>query len=167
MALPSPTELPEQPFEISLSIRHPTIDPAEISRTLDIEPIDAFRAGDPRPHGSLEGETRAHPETYWVAVFTPDTWPMQQSLAHFWPEATVRTLRRNVRLTLEARLATVCEQLRSRHREFLQRLRAEGGRIALRTTLSPQEIASFTLPAGVGRALIELGIAIEFDFSAS
>ncbi len=165
MALPSPAQLPEQPFEISLSIRHPAIDPAEISRTLDIEPIEAFRAGDPRAHGSLEAEARTHSETYWVAVFSPDTWPMH-ALTPFWPEATARALRRNSRLALEVRLAMVCDHLRTRHREFLQRLHAEGGRIALRVTLSPQEVTSFTLPQSVGRALTELGIAIEFDLSA-
>ncbi len=166
MALVSPAQLPEQPFEVSLSVRHPTIDPADISRTLGVEPIEVFRAGDPRPHGSLEAEARTHAETYWVAVFGSDTWPMH-SLTHLWPEATARALRRNSRLALEMRLAMVCEYLRSRHREFLQRLHAEGGRIALRVTLSPQEVTSFTLPVAAGRALTELGIAIEFDFSAS
>jgi hypothetical protein len=170
MALPSPAQLPEQPFEISLSIRHPTIDPDEISRTLDIQPIEAFRAGDPRPCGSGGMETRVHGDTYWVAVFSPDTW-LAQSRVQFFPEEAMRALRRNLRLgglgrLLEVRLATVCEHLRARQREFLQRLHAEGGRIALRVTLSPREVTSFTLPVAAGRALTELGIAIEFDLAA-
>ena len=170
MALPSPAELPEQPFEVSLSIRHPTIDPDEISRTLDVEPIEAFRAGDPRPGGSGGSEARVHADTYWVAVFSPDTW-LAHSPAQLWPEQAIRALRRNLRLgglgLLEMRLAMICEHLRARHREFLQRLHAEGGRIALRVTLSPREVTSFTVPLAAGRLLTELGVAIEFDLAAS
>lgn len=167
MALARPTQLPEPPFEISLSVRHPSIDPAEISRTLHLEPVEAFRAGDPRPCEDREIEPRMYAETYWVSVFGPDSWPLR-SARHYLPEPATLALLANPRLAgvLEVRLARVCEYLRARHREFLQRLAAEGGRTALRVTLSPQ-VALFTLPLAVGRALTELAIAIEFDFSAS
>ena len=39
---------PSYPFQLSLRIRHPSIDPASISRELQIEPEHSFRAGDPR-----------------------------------------------------------------------------------------------------------------------
>ncbi|MGH8254691.1 MAG: hypothetical protein ACRET0_00560 [Steroidobacteraceae bacterium] len=168
MARARPTQLPEPPFEISLSVRHPSIDPAEISRTLHLEPVEAFRAGDPRPCGLRELESRVHAETFWVGVFGPDSWPMR-SAQHYLPDPATLALLAHPRLAgmLEMRLARVCEHLRASHREFLKRLDAEGGRTVLRVTLSPREVASFTLPSAVGRALTELAIAIEFDFSAS
>jgi hypothetical protein len=39
---------PSYPFQLSLRVRHPSIDPAAISRELQIEPEHSFRAGDLR-----------------------------------------------------------------------------------------------------------------------
>jgi hypothetical protein len=53
-------------FTLSLRIRHPSIEPAEITRNLGIEPQHTWRAGDPRrdPTGSeLNGTYR---ESYWM-----------------------------------------------------------------------------------------------------
>lgn len=53
-------------FTMSLRIRHPHIDPAEITRRLDIVPQHTWRAGDPRldpSGGELKGEYR---ESYWM-----------------------------------------------------------------------------------------------------
>ena len=53
-------------FTMSLRIRHPHIDPAEITRNLGIEPQHTWRAGEPRRDpagGELEGQYR---ETYWM-----------------------------------------------------------------------------------------------------
>ncbi len=53
-------------FTMSLRIRHPHIDPAEITRNLGIEPQHTWRAGDPRRDasgGELAGQYR---ESYWT-----------------------------------------------------------------------------------------------------
>lgn len=53
-------------FTMSLRIRHPHIDPAEITRNLGLEPQHTWRAGDPRRDpagGELEGLYR---ESYWM-----------------------------------------------------------------------------------------------------
>ena len=53
-------------FTMSLRIRHPSIDPAEITRNLGIEPQHTWRAGEPRrdPAGSeITGQYR---ESYWM-----------------------------------------------------------------------------------------------------
>lgn len=57
----------EYEFMLSLRIRHPSIEPAEISRNLGIEPQHSWRAGEPRrdPAGSeLAGTYR---ESYWMS----------------------------------------------------------------------------------------------------
>ncbi len=53
-------------FTLSLRIRHPSIEPGEITRNLGIEPQHTWRAGDPRRDaagGELSGTYR---ESYWV-----------------------------------------------------------------------------------------------------
>jgi hypothetical protein len=36
------------PFQLSLHVRHPSVDPEEISRELGLEATESFRAGGPR-----------------------------------------------------------------------------------------------------------------------
>ncbi|MFZ1907362.1 MAG: DUF4279 domain-containing protein [Steroidobacteraceae bacterium] len=53
-------------FTMSLRIRHPHAEPAEITRVLGIEPQHTWRAGDPR-RDSAGGELLGtHRETYWM-----------------------------------------------------------------------------------------------------
>lgn len=48
MAAPKLATRQPLPFQLSLRIRHPSIDPEEISKGLGIEPEHTFRAGQPR-----------------------------------------------------------------------------------------------------------------------
>ena len=57
---------PSYPFQLSLRIRHPSIDPASISHELQIEPEHSFRAGDPRE--SRSAVTSVHADSYWLAT---------------------------------------------------------------------------------------------------
>ena len=52
------------PIEIFLRVKHPTLDPAEITEALGIEPEHAVHAG---PAASRSGVQRLHSETYWLA----------------------------------------------------------------------------------------------------
>jgi hypothetical protein len=58
-------------FSVTLRIRHPSIDPHELSRRLGIEPQHAWRAGQPRRGDDGELEDGAYRETYWVGLFPP------------------------------------------------------------------------------------------------
>src|SRR6186713_70212 len=62
-----------QPFQISLRIRHPSIDPGDISRELKVEPEYSFKAGDPRESGSGMAATALHAETYWLGSLSAIT----------------------------------------------------------------------------------------------
>jgi hypothetical protein len=56
-------------FTVSLRIRHPAIDPAEITQTLGIEPQHSWKAGESRRAAQgqrLEGSYR---ESYWIGEF--------------------------------------------------------------------------------------------------
>src|SRR5580704_16029524 len=62
------------PYQLSLHVRHPSVDPEEISRELGLEAIESFRAGDPRQSRSGVAATAVHGETYWAAVLDPLVW---------------------------------------------------------------------------------------------
>jgi hypothetical protein len=55
-----------QPFQLYLRIRHPSMDPAALSRDFKIEAEHAYRAGDPRPKTRSGTTPRSvHSESYW------------------------------------------------------------------------------------------------------
>jgi hypothetical protein len=56
---------------ITLSIRHPSIDPAELTRQLGFEPQHAWRAGEPRPPDEDDYAPYAYRESYWVGLVPP------------------------------------------------------------------------------------------------
>jgi hypothetical protein len=68
-------------FQLSLHVRHPSVDPAEISRELGLEAVECFRAGEPRQSRSGLAATATHSETYWVAVVDPMGWSAPSTLA--------------------------------------------------------------------------------------
>src|SRR5689334_16152971 len=61
-ARPQQQRLPESP-QLFLRIRHPTLDPDEITQALAIEPLQTVACG-----SSVEGVVRRlHSESYWIA----------------------------------------------------------------------------------------------------
>ena len=55
-------------FSVSVRIRHPTADPAELTRHLGLEPQHCWRAGDKRPATSDDAASiGTYRETYWLA----------------------------------------------------------------------------------------------------
>ena len=58
-------------YRMSFRIRHPKIDPAEVTRTLSMAPSRAWRAGEPRttPTGQTLGGLRE--ESYWATGVRP------------------------------------------------------------------------------------------------
>jgi hypothetical protein len=60
-----------QDFSIALRIRHPSIDPADVTRRLGVEPQHAWRAGEPRRVKQGEVGSAVHRETYWVGLLPP------------------------------------------------------------------------------------------------
>jgi hypothetical protein len=55
-------------FSVALRLRHPHIDPAELTRHLGIEPQHAWRAGEQRRLESGEPGQGVYRETYWVGL---------------------------------------------------------------------------------------------------
>lgn len=156
-----------QPFQISLRIRHPSIDPGAISRELRVEPEYSFKAGEPRESGSGMAATALHAETYWLGSLGSIT--SAASLSGFSGARTNVARERLPSATLESLTlaldALVIGFIRN-HADFIRRIRSEG-QVSLLIELSTRALNGFTLSPQFCRAFSELGIAIEFDFVAS
>lgn len=151
-----------EPYRISLRIRHPSIDPATISRELKLEPEHCFRAGDPRESSSGSALTAAHAESYWLGAL-----PAATGLAGF---SGSRTMIGRERLqsassgSISAALDLIVSFLRQ-HSEFIRKLENEEAQVTVLVELSRQSLTSFTLSPQFMRTLSDLGVGVDLDFT--
>src|ERR1700722_1964110 len=131
-------------YAISLRVRHPNLDPALLTKTLHIEPLHCWRAGEPRRSATGTALGGEHRESYWSAPL-----PGQAVGAAAFP--------------LEMFLGSPLTQL-NRHREFLARLQSEGAQISVLIEVTPVENGVLTLSTGTARKLADLNIEVEFQF---
>jgi hypothetical protein len=152
-------------FQLSLRVRHPSIDPVEISRELGLEADHSFRAGEPRRPASTLGSAAVHTQSYWLARMDPTIWPGSPQIHPAIQTAMMVSGREQFRVGTPDLALTMCTaNLARNHAAFLRRIQAEGGDVSLLLELSP-DIQGFTLTPAVSRALSELGIAIDFEMS--
>jgi len=151
--------------QLFLRIRHPAMDPAEITRALAIEPIETIAAG-----AVMEsGVRRLHSESYWIAQL-PIT--SMHELAEKYRAGT--TLQPTLAVNKEELLALVgasewdvrillrLKELEAdAHRKFIQRITAEGGSVALLVSRGDQR-APFVIKRSLSK-LAELGVELEVD----
>jgi hypothetical protein len=132
---------------LSLRIRHPNIDPAEITRTLGLEPRHCWKAGEARRTAQgapLEG---AYRESFWTGgVGEPDT--------------ELRGI-----VSTEAAVLQAVVQLR-RSQRFLTRLHAEGGTTELRVEAFSDSEFSFSLSPQLLAMLARVGLSLVLDVRA-
>jgi hypothetical protein len=163
--LPKPTL---QAFEVLLCIRHPSIDPAEISRELGVAADHSFKAGQPRQSHTGPSAAARHTESYWLAALNPGSWSLDIS---FPGSALSIRANQNLRAMAKAVLGRALSLCTTRflrpHGPFLHRLQAEGGQVRLLVEINPGILDGFTLTPDVARELSELGIAVDFEFAAS
>jgi hypothetical protein len=162
------------PIQLSLRIRHPAVDPQEISAAIGVEPEHCFKAGDP-----AEGRKGRHTQTYWWAPISPKSWPdpidpsfMSTVAARYSghnlavTEENLRKAAQNLRgRSVETMLFYVLQRLNTRQ-AFVQRIQSDGGDISLVLGVAPSTAADFTLPVGMMRLLVKLGITLEFKFDS-
>jgi hypothetical protein len=152
---------PSSPFQLSLRVRHPSIDPASISKELEIEPEHSFRAGEPRDSSRSLAVAPVHVDSYWLAtldlekllVGTPET-----ALVH---EITRHT--QTIATSLEPALTILTASILRRHAEFFRRIQSEGGEVRLIVAISARKMRGFTLTPQLSKALSELRIPVDFE----
>lgn len=167
-------ELPQpQAFELVLRIRHPAMDPEEISAELQISAEHSFKAGEPRKGpGSGASGVSVHNETYWLATLNPGWWPADVSLHSYIPglalSATTGSTEAigDMAKTVLGRALSMCATRFMRlHREFFQRIQSEGGQVRLLVEVNTSAVDGFTLTPELGREMSSLGVPIDFEFS--
>jgi|GEM_PF-790759 len=167
------------PFQLSLRIRHPSIDPAEISRELKLDPEYSFKAGEPRESSSGSALTAVHSESYWLGSLEPTAWPtllsgfekrLTENLTQTSPRSPLVTERaQGAAVSMMANSLGVALELSTMyflraHSEFMRRLQGEGGQVSVLVEAAPRSLTSFTIGPQIGRVLTDLGVAIEFEF---
>lgn len=153
------------PFQLSLRVRHPSLDPAEISRQLRLQAEHCFRAGDPRLSRSGLAPASVHAESYWLGSLDPAEWQAEVPVAD---DPLLKSVREQdvVIPSLGLSLSMCAMRFFSRHAQLLRRIRTEGGQVSLLVTISTAEASSFSLVPEVSRVFSELGIALEFEFAS-
>jgi len=143
-----------------LRIRHPSIDPAEVTSTLGLDPVHAWAAGSAREAAPGDRTRGEHPDTYWLAPLGDAYWhhPAAGATAGagraFWPPS------RSV--PLEAFLLAESRQLIA-HRAFFARLKSEGATCELAVTLNTEERWGLDLPPALLRSLAELNVGFSLE----
>jgi Domain of unknown function (DUF4279) len=92
-------------YKISLRVRHPSMDPAEITCVLHLAPSREWRAGEPRTSPRDQPLGGVWPETYWIARVMEEEWPGKD---------------------LPTAIAELLDRLEL-NRSFLAKVRSEGG----------------------------------------
>lgn len=170
-----------RPFQVSLRVRHPSLDPAEISKALELEPEHCFKAGEPRHEGGRRG---THPQTYWLAPVDMEQllqgdpsflkYFEDQALEHSGAAAEKaaavelsfrQAAARQGSSQLEGLIFSLLARLNLRQ-EFLARVQREGGDISVLVLADPGAVRNFNLSLPMARFLAKLNIEVEFEFDA-
>ena len=151
------------PVEIFLRIKHPSMDPANITEKLGIEPEHAVHAG---LAASRSGIRRLHSESYWLARLPSQGMRERiENLRSFSPRQALPTLPKDKLVGLlgatlyDLHILEALQPL-SANKMFLLELNREGS-----TTLLLQR-EDRTLPVTLRTSLVlltELGIGLEID----
>jgi hypothetical protein len=108
----SETHTMDQDFSVSVRIRHPAADPAELTKHLGLQPQHFWKAGDRRPTTPDSMSIGTYRETYWLAQLPL---PQVEALAELASS-----------LSLESTLALAMHQF-DRCPSFWRQFIAEGG----------------------------------------
>jgi hypothetical protein len=157
---------PVPAFQLSLRVRHPSMDPDVISRELKIEPEYSFCAGQPRKAQTDIATSSVHAESYWLATLDSRFWEIDISFSDYPAlELDQKKLRTGMMGSLGWALSMTAMKLLRTHSALLYRIRNEGGQAGLLVALSPAAVGSFSLGAETMAAFGKLGIALEFELA--
>lgn len=152
---------PSYPFQLSLRVRHPSIDPASISQELQIQPEHSFRAGQPRETTRSAAVTPIHVDSYWLA-----TLDLEALLLGTSETALVARHTHAIALaTLDTALTILVSSVLRRHSQFFHRIQSEGGEVRLIVAVSARKSRGFTLTPQLSKALSELRIPVDFELA--
>ena len=153
-----------QDFSVALRIRHPSIDPAELSRRLGIEPQHAWRAGDPRHLAEGEVGSRTYRETYWVGFLAPSP-PLEPSLLGLRSPRLVGMLRNT--LTHPQTALYFALLMMKRATAFWRTFAEQGGTIECLLQVHKADRFQLEMSQALLLALVELKITLSIEVDSA
>lgn len=147
------------PTRLHLRVKHPKLDPDEITRVLSMTPEHTLHAD--RSSVSMAAET------YWIAPLTFSGFEGWEQLDEHGktggsggraPFAALQAL------SDESIVAVALRRLQS-HQDFFRDVEREGGAATL--LISLERAGSMTIPPSLARKLADLGLTLELDWSDS
>jgi len=145
-------------FSIALRIRHPSIDPAEVTRRLGIDPQHAWRAGEPRHLDDDDAGSAVHRETYWVGLLPP---PRFFGPPSPWSVRVEESLRRAVALPQGSLYFTLLKM--KREASFWREFADAGGTVECLLQVHKADRFQLDLSQALLLALVELRITLSIE----
>jgi hypothetical protein len=147
-------------FSIALRIRHPSIDPAEITRRLGIDPQHAWRAGEPRQVDGDDAGSALHRETYWVGLLpSPPLGPSP------WSPRVEESLRRAANLPQGSLYFTLLQMKRSAG--FWREFADQGGTVECLLQVHKADRFQLDLSQALLLALVDLRITLSIEIEGA
>lgn len=141
---------------IHLRVKHPKLDPNEITQTLAIEPEHTLAAG--------RGAASAAAESYWIAPLAfsnfEEPWLNQEST-----DEPPRVRLTAIQMMGDEAVVGLALRRLQQHQDFFQRIIVDGGTATL--LINVNKAGSMTIPPSLARKLADLGLALELDWSDS
>jgi hypothetical protein len=129
-------------YSVSFRIRHPSLEPYEITREFLMEPGRMWKAGDARATPKGQPLTGTYKETYWYTNFCSNVTNTDESLP--------------------AALARFIDTLRA-HKQFLLKLRHEGGSAEFFVGIFGMEQFGFEFEPVLLADLASMGMTLSLD----
>jgi hypothetical protein len=148
------------PTRIHLRVKHPKLDPKEITRVLSMTPehtLDASRCA-----------VSTAAESYWIAPLNfsglEEPWPKSGEQNDDFGENTFPPFSTLQMLSDESIVGLALRRLQL-HQRFFRSIEDEGGTATL--LINVNKAGSMTIPPRIARKLADLGLTLELDWSDS
>jgi hypothetical protein len=158
-------------FRLFLRVRHPSIDPAELTREFGTEPLHSFRAGDARAASGQSTGSLRHADSYWLAQVEsvlPLVMTLPADVQLTLMPAEVRDARERLELLAGRNVGMAVTVLTMRllqpRATLLKRLRAEEGEVTLLLELDAALAEPFTIVPQMLKLLADLGVTVAIEF---
>jgi hypothetical protein len=151
------------PARIHLRIKHPDLEPTEITDTIGIKPEHTLEPGRSVSSASVE---RLHADCYWIAPLPfatfDEPWLMGGAETGASRDTALSQVSALSMMEHESVVAMALRQLQP-HQSFFHRILEDGGTATL--LITPDKPGSITIQPMLARKLAETGLALELDWS--
>ena len=152
--------------QLYLRVKHPGIDPADLTHEFGLQPEHAVQAG---AAVSDTGLRKLHTESYWLAALPTQSlqeltaWTKQVSSL---PQQSIAVNLRSLRLShatgIDGMQILIWLRTLEAQRDLIQRINSEGGSVTV-VVQRPDRDVPFNLSPHLAQRLAELEIALEID----